>query len=59
MRTLDAIHLVAAFQVGSRIEAAVIYDPRLAEAARNSNVVVQAPRWRIAPTDLEAIGGVL
>ena len=44
LRTLDAIHLVATLQVGSRIEAAVIYDQRLAEAARNSNVVVQAPR---------------
>jgi predicted nucleic acid-binding protein len=43
LRTLDAIHLVAALQVSSRIEAAVIYDQRLAEAARNSNLVVQAP----------------
>ncbi len=44
LRTLDAIHLVAALQVSSRIEAAVIYDQRLAEAARASNVVVHAPR---------------
>ena len=44
LRTLDAIHLVAALQVSSRIEAAVIYDQRFAEAARASNVVVHAPR---------------
>ena len=44
LRTLDAIHLVAALQVSSRTEAAVIYDQRLAEAARASNVVVHAPR---------------
>ena len=44
LRSLDAIHLVAALQVSSRIEAAVIYDQRLAETARMSNVVVQAPR---------------
>lgn len=44
LRTLDAIHLVAALQVSSRVDAAVIYDQRLAEAARASNVVVQAPR---------------
>src|SRR5207249_12237779 len=44
LRTLDAIHLVAALQVGGRIEAAVIYDQRLAEAARNSNLVVRSPR---------------
>ncbi|HVB76411.1 MAG TPA: type II toxin-antitoxin system VapC family toxin [Candidatus Nitrosotalea sp.] len=41
--TLNAIHLAAALQVGSRIEAAVIYDQRLADAVRNANVVVHAP----------------
>jgi len=43
LRTLDAIHLVSAMHVSSRTEAAVIYDVRLAEAARAVQLAVQAP----------------
>ena len=43
LSTLDAIHLASAMHVSSRTEAAVIYDVRLAEAARAVQLAVQAP----------------
>jgi predicted nucleic acid-binding protein len=43
LRSLDAIHLVSALQMSSRVEAAVIYDRRLAQAARDGHLIVQSP----------------
>jgi predicted nucleic acid-binding protein len=43
LRSLDAIHLVSALQVSSRIEAVVIYDHRLAHAAREAHLMVESP----------------
>jgi predicted nucleic acid-binding protein len=42
LRTLDAIHLATALEVGP-IDAFVTYDTRLADAARAQNLVVAAP----------------
>ncbi|MHB8589558.1 MAG: type II toxin-antitoxin system VapC family toxin [Candidatus Dormibacteraceae bacterium] len=43
LRSLDAIHLVSALHVSSRVEAAIIYDHRLAKAARDARLVVETP----------------
>lgn len=43
LRTLDAIHLAAALELGDDLETVVTYDERLAEAARNNGVPVTAP----------------
>lgn len=43
LRTLDAIHLVSALRVGERLHAIVAYDRRLAEAARDAGLAVEAP----------------
>ncbi|MHB8507866.1 MAG: type II toxin-antitoxin system VapC family toxin [Candidatus Dormibacteria bacterium] len=43
LRTLDAIHLVSALELRDRVESAVIYDHRLAEAARAAGLSVHAP----------------
>jgi predicted nucleic acid-binding protein len=43
LRSLDAIHLASARQIGSSIRQIVTYDERMAEAARASGWAVAAP----------------
>lgn len=43
LRTLDAVHLAAALDLGDDLEALVTYDDRLAEAAVASGIEVIAP----------------
>lgn len=43
LRALDAIHLVAALDLGDDLEAIVAYDARLREAAAANGVAVVAP----------------
>jgi predicted nucleic acid-binding protein len=43
LRTLDAIHLAAALDLGDDLEAMVTYDERLAEAAVANGIRVVAP----------------
>lgn len=43
LRSLDAIHLAAAFDLGDDLEGLVTYDERMAEAARANGVAVFAP----------------
>lgn len=43
LRTLDAIHLGTALSLGESLEAFVVYDARLADAARNEGLAVLAP----------------
>lgn len=43
LRSLDAIHLVAALELGDDLAGIVTYDQRLAEAARLHGVTVAAP----------------
>ena len=43
LRTLDAVHLAAALDLGSDLEAMVTYDQRLADAARACGIRVIAP----------------
>ncbi len=43
LRTLDAIHLAAALDLGDELDAIVTYDDRLAHAAAASGIVVVAP----------------
>lgn len=43
LRSLDAIHLATAIALGTRLEAMVVYDLRLAAAARAAGLQVQAP----------------
>lgn len=43
LRTLDAIHLASAGQLGSGLEAIVTYDRRLADAARALGLPVASP----------------
>ncbi|MBT2455896.1 type II toxin-antitoxin system VapC family toxin [Streptomyces sp. ISL-86] len=42
-RSLDAIHLATAMSLGSRLTSFVTYDKRLADAARATGLVVDAP----------------
>ncbi|QGQ18099.1 PIN domain-containing protein [Cellulomonas sp. JZ18] len=44
LRSLDAIHLAAALELGDELEGMVTYDERLAEAAEAYGVAVLAPR---------------
>ncbi len=46
LRTLDAIHLVSALRVRERLQAVVVYDHRLAQAAREAGLVVDSPGVR-------------
>lgn len=50
LRTLDAIHLSAALRVRDQIQAIVVYDTRLAAAARQAGLPVAAP-------GVEGLGG--
>lgn len=43
LRSLDAIHLAAALELGDELEGIVTYDDRLAEAAEAYGVAVLAP----------------
>jgi predicted nucleic acid-binding protein len=43
LRTLDAVHLAAAFDLGDDLEAIVTYDDRLAEAAGANGIATVAP----------------
>lgn len=43
LRSLDAIHLAAALELGDELEGIVTYDDRLAEAAQAYGVAVLAP----------------
>lgn len=43
LRTLDAIHLVSALRVGERLHGVIAYDRRLAQAARDAGLAVDAP----------------
>jgi predicted nucleic acid-binding protein len=44
LRTLDAIHLASALSLEADLEAMVVYDERLAAAAREAGIPVLAPR---------------
>lgn len=43
LRTLDAVHLAAALELGDDLEGLVTYDDRLAEAAQLNGVIVVRP----------------
>lgn len=43
LRTLDAVHLAVALELGDDLDGLVTYDDRLADAARNSAITVLAP----------------
>jgi predicted nucleic acid-binding protein len=43
LRTLDAIHLASALELGTDLAAIVTYDLRLAEAARSLGLAVESP----------------
>lgn len=44
LRSLDALHLAAALDLGDDLESMVTYDDRLADAARSNGVAVTAPK---------------
>jgi predicted nucleic acid-binding protein len=43
LRTLDAVHLASALELGDDLDGIVTYDNRLAEAARDHGIAVIAP----------------
>ncbi|WP_371616569.1 type II toxin-antitoxin system VapC family toxin [Streptomyces sp. NBC_00454] len=43
VRSLDAIHLATALSIGGRLTSFVTYDKRLADAARDAGLAVDAP----------------
>ncbi len=43
LRSLDAIHLATALALGPRLDAVVVYDSRLAAAARDAGLRVESP----------------
>jgi predicted nucleic acid-binding protein len=43
LRTLDAIHVASALQLGPDLEALVTYDMRMADAARRAGLAVASP----------------
>lgn len=43
LRSLDAIHLASALQLGAELEAVVTYDDRMASAARQHGIAVAMP----------------
>lgn len=43
LRTLDAIHLATALEIGAEVECVLTYDQRLARAASTLGVAVDAP----------------
>jgi predicted nucleic acid-binding protein len=46
LRSLDAIHLASALAIGEELTEIITYDSRLAAAARNAGLEVQAPGQR-------------
>jgi predicted nucleic acid-binding protein len=44
LRALDALHLAAALDLGTELDAIVTYDERLAEAARANGIAAISPR---------------
>lgn len=44
LRSLDALHLVTALELGDEVRGMIIYDHRLADAARSHGIEVFAPR---------------
>jgi predicted nucleic acid-binding protein len=44
MRSLDALHLASALELGDDLDGFITYDDRLAEAARAQGMTVIAPR---------------
>jgi prevent-host-death family protein len=46
MRTLDAVHLAAALDLGDDLDSMVTYDDRLAEAAQFNGSPFTAPSWQ-------------
>ena len=44
LRSLDALHLATAMEIGDDLEGIVAYDERLADAARAANLEVFVPR---------------
>jgi uncharacterized protein len=44
LRTLDAVHVAAALDIGDELDGIVTYDERLADAARANGIAVVAPR---------------
>lgn len=44
LRSLDALHLAAALEIGDELEGMVAYDHRLSESARALGISVVAPR---------------
>ena len=44
LRSLDAIHLAAALDLGDELEGLVTYDDRLASAAESNGVIVVSPQ---------------
>ena len=45
IRSLDALHLASALELGEDLEGIVAYDDRLIEAARRNSVRVVTPGW--------------
>ena len=43
IRSLDALHLATAIEVGDGLDAVVTYDARMAETARSLGLAVMAP----------------
>ena len=43
LRSLDAIHLATAMEIGDDLEGIVVYDERLASASRAVSIAVVAP----------------
>ena len=44
LRSLDALHLATAIEIGDDLEGMVVYDDRLIEAARAASITVLSPR---------------
>ena len=43
LRSLDAVHIAAAIDLGDDLDALVVYDDRMADAARANGLIVVAP----------------
>ena len=43
LRSLDALHLASAIEIGSDLDGIVVYDQRLADAARDTSIEVVSP----------------
>ena len=43
LKTLDAIHLATALSLGHHLAGMIVYDRRLADAARHHGITVWAP----------------